>query len=385
MLIPIGTDRPQRRRPLVNTSLVFVNLVAFMASSYLGRTDPAGAQQLLEAMALDPEHPRAATLFTYAFLHADFFHVLGNMVVLWVFGASVEDRYGHLGYLTFYLAGAAAAGGVHCALERGPVIGASGAVAAVTGAALVFFPRTHVRCLVFFFVIGVFAIPAWWFIAFAIAKDIYLTGAGKSGNIATWAHLGGYAAGVGVAVFLLSTRLLPRESWDLLAIVRHAERRRQIREAVVVREKAERSAAAQEPSPESVRLAELRERCARRLGEGDIAAAAGAYEALLAGAGDGPGAALSRRHQIDLANALFAAGAHRLAGAAYERFARAYAADPEAPRAWLMVALIATRYTGEPARAAAALDAAEPRLRDAELDALAKSLRAAAPRAGLGG
>lgn len=384
MLIPIGTDRPLRHRPLVNTSLVFINLVAYLASSYLTRTDPAAAQRLLEAMALDPERPRAINFFTCAFLHADFFHVLGNMVVLWVFGANVEDRFGRVGYLTFYLAGAAAAGGVHCALERGPVIGASGAVAAVTGAALVLFPRTHVRCLVFFFIIGVFAIPAWWFIAFAIAKDVYLTGAGKAGNIATWAHLGGYGAGVAVAVLLLATRVLPRESWDLLSIVRHAERRRQIREAVAVREVADRKAAEQAPTPESLRLAELRERCTRCLAEGDVAGAAGAYEALLAGAGEGPGAVLTRKHQIDLANALFASRAHRLAVAAYERFAGAFPTDTEAPRAWLMVALISARYTGESARAALALDAAEPRLREAELVALAGSLRAAVARAASG-
>src|SRR5690606_10854959 len=122
----------------------------------------------------------------------DWLHVLGNMLILWVFGTSVEDRLTRWWFLAFYLVGGAAAGAAHALLESSPALGASGAVAAVTGAAIVLFPRSNVKCIVFFFIIGIFNIPAWIFIAFAIAKDIFFAGLG-GGNVAYFAHLGGYA------------------------------------------------------------------------------------------------------------------------------------------------------------------------------------------------
>src|SRR5262249_20133954 len=146
-------------------------------------------------------HFRPWTLVTHAFLHAGWLHLLGNMVFLWVFGPNVEDRFTRIGVLIFYLVGGAAAGGAHALLEASPALGAGGAIAAVTGAYIVLFPRTLIKCIVFLIIIGIFQIPAWIFIVLAIAKDMVWVGL-PTDNVARFAHLGGYAFGMMVSLFL---------------------------------------------------------------------------------------------------------------------------------------------------------------------------------------
>lgn len=388
MLLPIGTDRPQVHRPVVNACLLFLCLVAFLACQWLERTDPDALLRLTRMLALNPQDLHPWAFVTYAFLHADFLHVLGNLIILWVFGSSIEDRLGHIGYLMFFLAGSAAAGALHVAFADAPVIGASGGVAAVTGAALVLLPRMHIKCLVFFYMVGVFSIPAWWFVLFGVAKDVFATGAGTAGRVATWAHLGGYAFGIGVTAILLTGRILSRESYDLLSILRHADRRRQIREAVVIKERIERRQAAAGPSELSVQQAALRSRVAERIAAQDMETAAVEYERLLAlRPADSPLIALSRTQQIDLANWLFSNGRHAAAADAYQAFASAFVGDTESLRARLMVALLAVRFLAQPARARAMLSGLVDRLRDDDQKALARHLQqeaeATAPAPGI--
>ena len=124
---------------------------------------------------------------------------------MYVFGPNVEDRFGRWWYLTFYLAGGASAGAAQILFSPGSVIGASGSIAAVTGAYLVFFPRTHIKTLLFFFIIGIFWIPSMWFIGFAIAKDLLFQGFSAGQGVAYMAHLGGYAFGFGISMTLLGS------------------------------------------------------------------------------------------------------------------------------------------------------------------------------------
>src|SRR5690606_12485309 len=134
---------------------------------------------------------------------------------LWVFGNAVEDRLGRVGYLCFYLAGGVIAGLGHALMEPSPVLGASGAVAAVTGAYLVLFPLTNVTIVYFFFIIGAFEVSSMVLIFFRVVTDLVFHFLGI-GDVAYMAHLAGYGFGFVIALGLLLGRMLPREPYDLL-------------------------------------------------------------------------------------------------------------------------------------------------------------------------
>ncbi len=136
------------------------------------------------------------TLLTAIFLHGDFWHILFNMLYLWVFGDNIEHSFGHWGFLLFYLVGGVVANLVHLAfsLSAGafvPVIGASGAIAAVMGAYLALFPTARIRTLLWFIFIEV---PAYMYLVFWFAMQFFGVFGGGQG-VAWWAHIGGFAFG----------------------------------------------------------------------------------------------------------------------------------------------------------------------------------------------
>lgn len=375
MLIPIGTDRPLSRGTIVNHVLIALNLVVAAWGVLLGQLDPELLRQAEEFLALTPGRSGAWTYLTYAFVHAGAMHLVGNMVFLWVFGPNVEDRLGRVGYLGLYLAGAAGAGGLHAALERGSVVGASGAIAAVTGVYLVLFPRTMIRLFVLFVFMGRVLMPAWVFIGARIAWDLILEGSGSSGRTATWAHLGGYALGISVAMVLLWTRILKRETYDLFSISRQAIRRRELREASRMHERrAPRpevrptGRAAKDPpkeDPGREALAHARAEVSRRIAVADWEGASAAYRALLAGFGNSKAeCVLPRRHQYDLANQLYSRGELTAAVSAYAGFLDRYASDPEAPLVRLLLGRLYARELNDPIAAKALLAQAIEGLKD---------------------
>ena len=380
MLLPLGTDRPLRRPTLATHFLLSVNLCLYAVTEGLSRVNSEQGAALVGALRLDPQALTWWGFFTYAFVHAGFWHVAGNMLFLWVFAPNVEDRLGRLGFPLFYLLAGAAAGATHVLFDPHPVVGASGAVAGVTGAYLVLFPHTVIRCL-FFFTVGVVAVPAWWFIGGAIAFNILMQGSGRTGNVAVMAHLGGYAFGAAVAMGLLATRLLSREPYDLFTITRQAARRRQFREiryqqARAASEGRSADAPGRHADPAMTDAAmNARAEVSRLLSAGDQPAAATAYRALLDAHGrDSAAAMLPRRTQYDLANHLFQAGDHATAATAYELFLRGYPKDHELPRVRLMLGLINARYLNDPVRARQEIVAAMPALPDGEHKDLAAEL-----------
>lgn len=380
VFFPIGTDRPLHRPTRVTHALIAVTLLAWIADIAL-RGPGEGPGPLANALRLSS--PSIAyspwSLVGYAFAHAGIWHILGNLVFLWTFGPNVEDRLGRLGFLALYLFGAAAAGLAHIAFSPAPVVGASGAVAAVTGAYIVLFPRTRIRTLVIFIIIGFWNIPAAWFIGFAVARDII--GLGLPSNVAYAAHLGGYVFGFLVAFVLLATGRLKREPYDLFQIARQARRRAEIREAVrgsSTPRPLQRATAAPEPhDPAAERVALLRTELAEAVAAGVPARALRAHDELLALAGDARHLAFARSTQLGLANLLFAAERHAHAAGAYDRFLSAHPTDDQAPHARLVLGLLRARYLGDPTSARpllerAAREVSDPADRDLALALLAE-------------
>lgn len=160
--------------------------------------------------------PAWLTLLTCIFLHGGWMHFLGNMWFLYIFGDNVEDRFGHLGYLLFYLGCGVAASLAHLASSPGsavPTIGASGAIAGVMGAYLYLYPRAMVVTLVPLFIfLQIMVLPAplflgIWFVLQLFSGVFSITGAAATG-VAWWAHIGGFAVGLGVAWLLNQTHHL---------------------------------------------------------------------------------------------------------------------------------------------------------------------------------
>ncbi len=389
MLIPLGTD-VQRRRPTVITYwLIGANILVAIAMEILSGVDPALAQKVLDRTVLHAGADQFAIwqFFTSAFLHAGLMHLGGNMLFLWVFGSAVEERLGRIPFLLLYLAGAVISGlaqiaatEYHPGFGYGASLGASGAVAAITGSFLVFFPRTSMRVLLFFFLIGIFTIPAWWFIAFAITYDFLLQSLFVDSGVAHAAHLGGYACGIFTSFVLLAFRVIDRQPYDLFSMFRQARRRREFRELTAKQGRdpwmgrvGERDRSRLSRStPASEAYAERRAEVSATLASGEADKAAAAYIQLLEAY---PDAVMSRDAQLQIANVLMASGQHQHAASAYEGFLRRYTTDAESDGIRLLLALINARYLNDPVRAGELLSTIREHRLDDESRATLAELR----------
>jgi membrane associated rhomboid family serine protease len=239
-VIPVGDSVSARTFPYVNLAIIAINLLVFIYEISLG--SQVHRNQLLcdwgtiprdvTNFFAPPSRPELAAgpcglsssqvgvdvllrPFTSMFMHAGWFHILGNMLFLWIFGDNVEDALGHLRYLVFYLVcglGADAAYILMSPHDLLPAVGASGAIAGVMGAYLVLYPRANIAVLVpLLILLGAFYVPAalligLWFLmqlVSGVASIGYATGG--SGGVAWWAHVGGFLVGM-----LLVSLLRPR-------------------------------------------------------------------------------------------------------------------------------------------------------------------------------
>ncbi len=199
----------------------------------------AGLERFVDAFGLVPVRLHGAhdplarflPVLTSMFVHGGLMHLIGNMLFLHIFGDNVEDRFGHFRFLVFYLgcgAVAAVAQTVMSPRSRVPMVGASGAIAGVTGAYFVFYPRARVLMLVPIFLFwDVIQVPAvvflvLWF-ATQLAYGMISLGGAETGGVAWWAHVGGFASGV-IAALLLRQRGRPTlgriDSWPGPALTR---------------------------------------------------------------------------------------------------------------------------------------------------------------------
>lgn len=388
LFLPIRTDRRLRATPWVNFALIVVNVVVFLltrrqiemtmsgagpGSSWSRAADALGVTGLY----LNPLAPRLFQFLTYQFLHAGPMHLFGNMIFLYVFGNSVEDRLGKVGYLCFYLAGGVLAAIGHMLLEDAPVLGASGSVAAVTGAYLALFPMSNVTVFYWVFLFGTFEISGLALILLQVVENLLLHLFG-SGGVAYMAHLWGYGFGFAVGMALLGVRVLPREPYDLLSMLEH--RRRRQRFTALTRQgyhpwehhragDAAREAPPRQATPRERQLLERRAGIAQALHAHDLRGAADLYRELLA---VDAGQVMGRQQQLDLANALASEGRHDDAARAYELYLNAYRQAADREQVELMLGVIYHRYLGRRQRARELLAAALPRLRDTDQQALAR-------------
>jgi membrane associated rhomboid family serine protease len=199
-MIPLRDTIPSARVPLVNLALIAANVAVFGYEMSLGRE----AEEFLHTYGLVPRRFAFPDLVTSMFLHGGLGHLLGNMLFLYIFGDNVEDRLGHLRYLVFYLLCGLAAGTAQALVNPEsdvPMVGASGAIAGVSGAYFLFFPRARIVTLVPIFIfLHVVEIPAVFFLliwfVWQLMSGVATLGAAAAGGVAFWAHVGGFASGM---------------------------------------------------------------------------------------------------------------------------------------------------------------------------------------------
>ncbi len=217
-MIPIRDTIQSRSHPVVNTLIIAINILIFIMESAQG----AEIDRIIFTYGLVPARysvPEIAAYYTwgqqalaflsFAFLHGDFWHLLGNMWSLYIFGDKVEDRLGSINYLAFYLLCGIASGTIQMLLNWSsdiPTIGASGAISGVLGAYLLLYPRSKILTLIPIIFIPYFVeLPAILFICLWQALQFLgvALAPAHSGNVAWWAHVGGFAFGfIVVKIFL---------------------------------------------------------------------------------------------------------------------------------------------------------------------------------------
>jgi membrane associated rhomboid family serine protease len=207
-MFPVGDDNSQRRSfPYVTTTLIALNVLVFLLELSEG-------EQFIVDWAFIParfsQEPGAdaVTLFSAMFMHGGWMHLIGNMLFLWVFGDNVEDRIGHGKFLAFYLLAGLAATFAQYTFNPAsgiPNVGASGAIAGVLGAYLLMFPQARVNVLIGPRVVEMpaFIVLGLW-IVFQLISGVgtiaYTDESADTGGIAYMAHIGGFVAGLAMAL-----------------------------------------------------------------------------------------------------------------------------------------------------------------------------------------
>jgi len=223
VFLPLKDDNPLKFIwfQFVTVGLIIINVIVFIWQDSLGE---AGLVQVAQNAGIVPTAllsearlpvgfaglPPEATLITYMFLHGDWWHLIGNMLFLWVFGDNVEDAMGSIKFLIFYLLTGVAAGLAHVFMNVGsdaPLIGASGATSGIVGAYIMLYPRVKMWSLAFMRL--PLKLPAWVVIGAFVATQVFFVVYDIQDGTAWWAHLGGFAAGVAlVALFKRSDQPL---------------------------------------------------------------------------------------------------------------------------------------------------------------------------------
>jgi hypothetical protein len=217
-MIPLRDTVQSKNYPIVNNAIIVINVLIYIIE--LSKGD--GLNQFIFTYGLVPARyslpevsvyfshfQQVFALFSFMFIHGGFWHLLGNMWSLYIFGDNVEDRLGHVKYLVFYILCGLLSGLFHLAINwtsQIPTIGASGAIAGVMGAYLILYPGSKILTLIPIIIIPYFIeIPAliflgiWFLLQFLSAA----MSSSEAGGIAWWAHVAGFLAGILLLKLLL--------------------------------------------------------------------------------------------------------------------------------------------------------------------------------------
>jgi membrane associated rhomboid family serine protease len=210
-MFPIGDDNSTRTTtPVVVYALIALNLALFFAE--LNGGDPfIGRWAFVPRRFLADPAGGFVTVFTSMFMHGGWMHLGGNMLYLWIFGDNVEDRFGHMTFLVFYLLCGIAATFAQMAFNPGsnvPNLGASGAIAGVLGAYILLFPGARVRVLMGRSVVPMPALVVigLWIVLQFVSGIGSIAPTADTGGVAYMAHIGGFAAGVVLTLVLRGNR-----------------------------------------------------------------------------------------------------------------------------------------------------------------------------------
>jgi membrane associated rhomboid family serine protease len=224
MFVPLHDNTPLKviRFQYVTGALIIINVVAFLMTGAFTSEQtlwavatgygivPVELLHVVDAGQFNNPVPEPLTLITYQFLHGGWMHLISNMAFLWVFADNIEDAFGHFGFLLFYLLCGIAAGLLHTVMQPdsgAPLIGASGAVSGVLAAYLLLYPKARVWILLFMRI--PLPISAFWALSgwFALQLLSIFISSGDEVQVAWWAHIGGFLAGL-ILTFVLRSRLL---------------------------------------------------------------------------------------------------------------------------------------------------------------------------------
>ncbi len=213
-MFPIGDDNSARRTiPVVTYGLIALNILVFFL-------ELAGGDPFIQKWAFVPTrflaNPVAdsLTILSSMFMHAGWVHLGGNMLYLWIFGDNVEDRFGHVKFIIFYLLCGLAATLAQLMFSMGsnlPNLGASGAIAGVLGAYLIMFPQGRIRVLMGAGIgqVSALIVIGLWIVLQLFSSVASITSTADTGGVAYLAHVGGFVAGL-VLTFVFGGRTAPR-------------------------------------------------------------------------------------------------------------------------------------------------------------------------------
>jgi membrane associated rhomboid family serine protease len=210
LFLPLKDDNPVSSFPFVTIGIILANGLIFFHQLNL---DFAASQRFIyqwgaipyqlthgEVIHVNPTIPVPLTLFSSMFLHGGILHLFGNMLYLWIFGNNIEDTLGHFRFLLFYLVCGLCAGAAQVFSDPNsavPMIGASGAIGGILGAYLLLFPRARILTLIFIVIfIKMVRIPALIILGFWFFIQLLSVGGGAISNVAFFAHIGGFIAGL---------------------------------------------------------------------------------------------------------------------------------------------------------------------------------------------
>lgn len=210
-MIPIGDDNTTRKSfPAVTYGLILLNVLIFLLELSSGEKFILEWAFVPSRFSADPG-ANIPTLFTSMFMHSGWTHLIGNMIYLWIFGDNVEDSFGKVPFLIFYLVCGLMATFAQFSFNSSstlPNVGASGAIAGVLGAYIYLFPDGKVNVLIGQGItqLSALAVIGFWFLLQFFSSFATASTSAEVGGVAYFAHIGGFIAGLVIAVIFQGAR-----------------------------------------------------------------------------------------------------------------------------------------------------------------------------------